>query len=323
MASLSHPQDIVARLREMQRHVRAAVIGSRDRAGLAGVQRTSSADTIYGIDALIEPILEEYLEHWGQSLPMVVIAEGLEPETGRTFPAGAKEADCPVRLILDPVDGTRGLMYDKRAAWSLAGMAPNRGAVTRLRDIEVAVMTELPTAKMGRGDVLWAIKGQGAQAVREVFSSAGEVADSNPPTPLPIRPSSADTISHGFATVSNFFPGTKVLASELMEFLVRNLIGQADVTRATVFDDQYIRFNADLRPLFYRLQQQPEGLCCHPYDCCTALIAAEAGVILTDGRGQPLDGPLDTITGLCWAAFANPILLRQIEPLIIQFLKER
>jgi hypothetical protein len=76
-----------------------------------------------------------------------------------------------------------------------------------------------------------------------------------------------------------------------MEDLIRQLIGALDVTRATVFEDQYIstwralyelivghdRFIADLRPLFYRDAEQPEGLCCHPYDCATLLIAEEGG----------------------------------------------
>jgi hypothetical protein len=151
-----------------------------------------------------------------------------------------------------------------------------------------------------------------------------------------IQPSSADTIAHGFAMVSNFFPGTKVLASELMEHLVRNLLGEADVTRAMVFEDQYIctggqlyelivghdRFNADLRPLFYQAQGQPPGLCCHPYDCATMLIAEEAGVVLTDGLGNPLDGPLDTTTGLSWAGYANSKLQITIEPLILNFLEK-
>src|SRR5205823_11206737 len=132
---------------------------------------------------------------------------------------------------------------------------------------------------------------------------------------LILSPSRADTLAHGFATISNFFPGTKVLASELMEHLVLELLGPADVTKATVFDDQYIstggqfyelivghdRFNADLRPLFYKMQNQPPGLCCHPYDCATCLIAHEAGVVLTDALGGSLDGPLDTISGLSWA----------------------
>jgi len=127
--------------------------------------------------------------------------------------------------------------------------------------------------------------------------------------------------------ISNFFPGTKVLAGELMEQIVQELAGPLDVSRATVFDDQYIstggqfyemivghdRFNADLRPLFYRLQNQPEGLCCHPYDCAAMLVAEEAGVILTDGIDRPLDGPLDVTSGLSWAGYANRDLQRATE----------
>jgi fructose-1,6-bisphosphatase/inositol monophosphatase family enzyme len=231
---------------------------------------------------------------------------------------------------MDPVDGTRGLMYDKRAAWSLAGAAANKGDATRLSDIEVAVMTELPTSKMGHGDVLWAIKGRGAKGVRESLDSS----NSEPGTrDLDLRPSTATTIAHGFATVSNFFPGTKELASRLMEHLVLRTLGEADVKKAMVFDDQYIstggqfyelivghdRFIADLRPLFYAMQNQGEGLCCHPYDCATMLIATEAGVVITDGQGRPLDGPMDVTTGLSWAAFANDDLRKLLEPLIIEF----
>jgi hypothetical protein len=122
-----------------------------------------------------------------------------------------------------------------------------------------------------------------------------------------------------------------------MEHIALKMIGPADVTKATVFEDQYIstggqfyelivghdRFNADLRPVFYRIQGQPEGLCCHPYDCATMLIAEEAGIILTDGLGNPLDGPLDVTTGISWAAFANAELKKAIEPVLTGFLESR
>ncbi|HMB95336.1 MAG TPA: hypothetical protein VKK61_04785, partial [Tepidisphaeraceae bacterium] len=243
---------------------------------------------------------------------------------------GTREEDAKIRLIVDPIDGTRGIMYDKRSAWALAGVAPNKGATTRLRDIEVAVMTELPTSKMGFADVLWSIKGQGARGERVDLKNFAT-------QPLQLQPSQAPDISHGFASISNFFPGTKVLASELMEFIAGKLIGPADVTRATVFDDQYIctggqfyelivghdRFNADLRSLFYAAQKQPQGLCVHPYDVATWLIAEEAGVVLTDGLGQPLNGPLDVTSGLSWAGFANRQLHDAIQPLLIEFFRER
>ena len=58
-----------------------------------------------------------------------------------------------------------------------------------------------------------------------------------------------------------------------MEYIAAHLVGPADVTRAAVFDDQYIstggqfyemiaghdRFIADLRPAFYQMQGQPGG----------------------------------------------------------------
>jgi hypothetical protein len=220
-------------------------------------------------------------------------------------------------------------MYDKRPAWALAGVAPNRGEKTRLRDVEVSAMTELPTSKMGFGDVLWAIKGRGAHGRREDLSN-------NAVQPLPIAPSSAPKIDHGFATVSNFFPGTKVMASELMEQIVRQLVGPADVTRATVFDDQYIstggqfyelivghdRFNADLRPMFYAAQGPAAGDVLPPVRLRGAARAEEAGVIITDARGKPLDGPLDTTTGMSWVGYANEKLRKQIEPIVLRFFGE-
>src|SRR6185436_1540944 len=82
------------------------------------------------------------------------------------LPEGASEADCRWRVLVDPIDGTRGLMYQKRSAWILTGVAPNRGSATRLRDIVVAVQTEIPLVKQHLSDQLWAIRGGGAQAKR-------------------------------------------------------------------------------------------------------------------------------------------------------------
>jgi fructose-1,6-bisphosphatase/inositol monophosphatase family enzyme len=329
---IENPHSIVARLRDFQRTVRQLLIESRAEKDLHAVSRDSSADTIYRIDALVEPVLEDFCREWARTTPLVLTAEGIEGDGGgeegvKVFPEGSREADAEIRLIVDPIDGTRGIMYDKRPAWALAAVAPNKGPGTRLRDVEVAVMTELPTSKMGRADVLWAVKGQGATGVRVDLTSGDEV-------PLLLRPSQARGIDHGFAMIADFFPGTKVLAGELMEYLVRHLVGAADVTKATVFEDQYIstggqfyelivghdRFNADLRPAFYRIQNQPAGLCCHPYDCAGLLIAEEAGVVITDEQGRPLDGPLDVTSGISWVGYANELLRSRIDPLLRAFL---
>ncbi|MFT3785442.1 MAG: hypothetical protein QM770_04670 [Tepidisphaeraceae bacterium] len=324
------PDDALARLMEFQRTVRDALIAARSKQALNEVAHESSADTIYRIDAEVDPLLEAFCEEWGRTTPLVLVAEGIVDEHGHegplVFPRDTREEDALVRLIVDPIDGTRMIMYDKRSAWALAGLAPNKGAGTRLSDIEVACMTELPTSKQGYADVLTAIKGRGTHARRFDLKSGAS-------SDLPIAPSSATTIAHGFAAVANFFPGTKQLASELMERIALELVGPPDVGRAMVFDDQYIttggqmyelvighdRFVADLRSLFYAKQDLGAGLCVHPYDCAAWLVAAEAGVILTDGLGNPLDGPLDCTTNLSWAGFANRTLFERIQPVIRAF----
>jgi hypothetical protein len=45
-------------------------------------------------------------------------------------------------------------------------------------------------------------------------------------------------------------------------------------------------------------------------------------VILTNGLGKPLDGPLDVTTGLSWAGFASRQLQQAIEPILTRCLRE-
>src|SRR6185295_4844543 len=103
---LNH-DDILARLLDFQRIVRDTVIRSRAQAGLSNVNRDSAADTIYQIDTLVEPLLEDFCREWGKTTPLVLVAEGLENERGeegsKVFPEGARDTDCPIRLIVDPI----------------------------------------------------------------------------------------------------------------------------------------------------------------------------------------------------------------------------
>src|SRR5205823_1566652 len=111
---IPNPQLIVERLREFQRSVRDLIIRSRSAGSLHEVSRVSSADTIYKIDTDVDPILETFCEEWGKSTPLVLVAEGLEGPDGhevesRVFPHGANESDAQIRVIVDPIDGTRGI----------------------------------------------------------------------------------------------------------------------------------------------------------------------------------------------------------------------
>ena len=322
-----HAEDFKDRLDRLHAAVRQAVVDSRTRLhDPARVVRHAAGDVLYRIDTHVEPIVLEQARQWAADCPLVLIAEGIGEDGVTVLPDGASETDAIIRLIVDPIDGTRGLMYDKRSAWCLTGIAPNRGSATCLADIEIAMMSELPTAKQNRCDILYAVRGQGVEAKRHTIGETSE--------PIALAPSTATNLDHGFAAVSSFFPTTKRLAADLMEAIASRLSQQEETSTPLIFDDQYIstggqlyeliaghdRFLCDLRPLFYALSDQPVRHCCHPYDICTMLIAQESGVLITDGQGRSLNAPLDVHTNLNWAGYANADLKAAIEPVTLDWI---
>lgn len=324
------------RLAALGAAVRERLIAARNAgADMATAVAHEGGDTIFAIDRHVEPVIEQVIESWPASTrPLLLVAEGMGEDGRRTFtgPAGAPPR---WRLIVDPIDGTRNIMYDKRSAWFIAAVAPDRGESTTVADAIASVMVELPPSKAGFADTFTATS-SGPAIARRVDLRGGAA------TPFAVRPSAAPTLRNGFGQVANFFPGTKVLASELMERIVRATLGEVETGSASVFDDQYIttagqmielmvghdRFCCDLRPLFYRIvsresAKEVRGLECHPYDVAGLLVAQRAGVIITDGLGKPLRVPMDVETGVHWCGYANAALRDAIEPVIQQWMREK
>ena len=317
---------ILKRLHEQIRH--AVVLACEDSIdeSLSEIVKEEEGDTIYAVDRVSEELIVEFFEkEIATQTPVVLIAEGLK--TGQiVLPAGTHEDEAEWRIIVDPIDGTRGLMYQKRSAWILTGVAPNKGFNTNLADIEVAIQTEIPLVKQHLSDTLWAERGKGAKAERynRITNESAE---------LKISPSKTATIAHGFATMSRFFAGVGVEATEIYEAIVQAAIGEVQPGKAHCFEDQYIstggqlyelmaghdRFIADLRPLFEKALSGRGlrlGICCHPYDLCTELIARELGVAITDENGEQLTARLAVEPDVAWVGYANDGIRSQIEPLL-------
>lgn len=291
----------------------------------AGVA-AGAGDFIYEIDRVSElGLVDDVERELAADAPVVLIGEGIG-DGQVVVPRGAAEADARWRIIIDPIDGTRGLMFQKRPAWILTGVAPNRGDATQLDDIVLAVQTELPLVKQHLADQAWGIKGQGVTAERW-NRLTGES------TPLVLTPSKAADIRHGFATVCRFFPGASDVLGRINDELCRRLLGPRQPSEALVFEDQYSstggqiyglasgqdRFVADLRPLMEPIlaaRGEPLGHCCHPYDLCTKLIAEEAGVAIASPTGGSVAAPLDVHTKVAWVGYANDALRRQVEPVL-------
>jgi fructose-1,6-bisphosphatase/inositol monophosphatase family enzyme len=327
---------LLAPIRELHEHIRRTVVEACERATadeLSRVVADEEGDTIFAVDRVSEEVLVDFFEQQiAPSNPLVLIAEGLSGGL-ITLPRGISETEAVWRVIVDPIDGTRGLMYQKRSGWVLTGVAPNRGPDTSLEDVELAVQTEIPLVKQHLCDSIWAIRGEGAQAER--FNRlTGERAA------LSLQPSSARSIEQGYAMIARFFPGARDELAAIDDEIVFAALGPIQPGKAHCFEDQYPssggqlyelmaghdRFIADLRAALAPVMTKrglPRALCCHPYDLCTEMIARELGVIVTHPNGDALNSSLAVEPDVAWVGYANETIRAQIEPLLQNALRKR
>jgi fructose-1,6-bisphosphatase/inositol monophosphatase family enzyme len=315
----------------MQDEIQARVTDARHRRSsreLSAIDAVTPSDTLYEIDRVGEEALLAWFEaHWPEAWPVELILEGETAAPGETprVPRGAPDEALRFTCIIDPIDGTRSLMHDKRSAWVLSAVAPRpRRRRPRLRDTFVAAMTELPPTKQPLADQLSAVRGGGRAGLRaeRVDLRSGERRSFVP------EPSTAIDLRHGFASFARFFPEGKALMAAFEEQLWERLYGPPGDGAPLIFDDQYIctggqfyellvghdRLLGDLRPLAYAALGRSRSIQCHPYDACTALILEEAGCRITAPNGATLDFPLDTLTPVAWVGFANAALEAHVRP---------
>jgi fructose-1,6-bisphosphatase/inositol monophosphatase family enzyme len=342
MTTLRNVDDLLLRIRGIHEAIRADVVAAcetRSPEDLAKAVGDDAGDTIFAIDRVSEAVLIDRFEALARDWPCLLVAEGLGHDGRRMLPRGARLQDAEIAILVDPIDGTRGLMYQKRPAWVLTGVAPaqhGHGHGHRhetLADIELAVQTEIPLVKQHLSDTMWAVRGTGARAER--FNRlTGERQE------LTLTPSRSGTILHGYGGVARFFPGARADLAAIDDDVVRRVLGPTEKGKALAFEDQYIstggqlheliaghdRWIADLRPLVepvLRARGEALGICCHPYDLCTELIAREAGVIVTDGLGGHLSAPFDVFSEVAWVGYANAAIRAQVEPALGAVLRAR
>ncbi len=316
---------------ELGATIRDAVLAGRgglDASTLSAIAAQAGGDTIYAIDKFGEEAVCAWFEsRWPHDWPIQVVMEGIDHEL--CFPHGTDVADTHWKCLLDPIDGTRGIMYDKRSAWALAGIAPQCGEDTMLSQIVAAAMTEIPTSKQWRADQLSAAT-DGPLVASAFDLKAGGC------HPLDPRPSAATSFAHGFSSLVKYFPEGRTLTAQIEERLWDELIGLNSSPSPTVFDDQYIctagqfyemicghdRMVGDLRPLIFRTLDMESSLVCHPYDACAALLLEKAGVIYEHPLGGFPDAQLDTSSGIAWIAYANPALAEIARPVLQKILRQ-
>jgi fructose-1,6-bisphosphatase/inositol monophosphatase family enzyme len=336
MTVLRDAMALLAQIRGVHEAIRDEVVAACERQSiddLSAVVGDDAGDTQFAVDRVSEAVLLARFEELARRWPCLLVAEGLGQDGRRVLPAGTRAEDVEIVVVVDPIDGTRGLMMQKRPGWVLTGVAPYRGGGETLADIVLAVQTEIPLVKQHLSDTLWAVAGGGAHGER--FNRMTHAR--RPFTP---RPSRARSIDQGFGGVARFFPGARVELASIDEEVVEAVLGPTVRGRALAFEDQYIsnggqlaelmfghdRWVADLRPIVEPLlaaRGRALGICSHPYDLCTELVAREAGVIVTDPAGRPLGAPLDVFADVAFVAYANPGIRAQVEPPLRAALRAR
>lgn len=321
----------LTRVGEMVRNHTLMLLRENSAETLSTIAYETAADKIYAIDSAVEEVLLSTLaSELAPAISFALICEGINDEEPLPFPSGCPLESCVARLIIDPIDGTRPLMYNKRSGWWLAGLASNQGEATTLNSIEVAVQVEIPTTRALYADTLWAIRDGGAHGETVNLLDSQRI-------PFTPRPSHQSTICGGFASFFHPFPGGRDILAAIEEELFLQICGDLATNRSAVFDDQYLstggqlydlmtgrdRLLVDIRGLLFerfKREGRTPGHACHPYDLASTLIAIEAGVIITDGKGRKLDATLDTTSDVSWIGYANQEIRAEVEPLLLPIL---
>lgn len=309
-------------MREGLRHA----LAHQPMSALSAAAAVVEVDTIFGIDQIAEQCLFEYLEAHQNEAPAFVLVG--EFEIGDTLKFG--EGSPQYRVLLDPIDGTRLVMFAKSSGWILSGIFPEHGEATRLSQTLFALQTEIPLPKYLYSDTLWAAPKQGAhRLVENLLTHEMNIS--------PWRVDLAASLRHSFISFVNFFQHGKAAMAAVEEEFLRRALAEHAADPALVFEDQHLstagqlyalvrgqeRMVVDIRPnMNHLLRRQGHApmLCSHPYDFATWLIATEAGAAIFAPNGEAFDAPAIANAEVGWLGFANHKLAEQYRLLLLEVL---
>jgi hypothetical protein len=307
-------------VRDVRRHL-APLVAAGDYERAMAVHGEGVGDLTYAIDAVADRAVERLADELGRIVPVRVLCEGIgERAAGR--------GDPRLRVLVDPIDGTRNLMADLRSGWVLTGIAAENGRRLTTRDLELAVQTEIPTTDRASALELVARRGLGCVS-RRISLRGGERSPARP-----WRAPEAIDLHSGYYTFLRYLPRERGAIAEIeLEFFerARRAVG---LDPRLVYDDQWLcgagqlvlvssgrmRMFADLRAHLAALAGTPT-VAGHPYDLCTHLVALEAGSPVLGPDLEPLAVPLDLTTNVSFVAFANERARRALAPVLRETLR--
>ncbi len=317
--------DLSARIRAA---ARAALRDALDRGSLADLQRAhgeGAGDVTYGLDVPTEAVLDAWLAETAARAPLSLLTEDAGwRHAGPDGRGGARALEGfdhgGPRIAVDPIDGTRNLMADLRAAWTVLALCPPGHGAPRQRDVALGLLTEIPDSRAAQARELWAARGRGAHQRTVRLEDGAVVRDGGLCADADAR---AD---HGYFPFFRYMPDLRPEIARVEASFFERLARDEGAQVRTCYDDQYIsnggqlallalgsyRMVADLRAHLAARRGRPT-LTGKPYDVCGGiLVAREAGCIVTDALGDALDFPLDATTPVGFVGWHNAATARRL-----------
>jgi myo-inositol-1(or 4)-monophosphatase len=241
-------------------------------AGRAHSGEGAGGDVTFAVDALAEDALERFV---AERAPRVAF---YSEDRGMVGDAG-----CTHVLVVDPIDGTRPAMAGLESACVAVALAPLEDAHPTMADLEIGCVVEIKT-----GDWYLAVRDQGVQSTRPLqLSENSDVRRMFWAYGFRGRPARATVEVLGdLIDASSVGGGTFELGSQAFS-MTRIATGQLDAVvevGSRLIDDV-----PSTRAEFERIGGG-EILNNSPYDLAAPwLCLREAGGVISDGWGQPLD----------------------------------
>jgi myo-inositol-1(or 4)-monophosphatase len=241
-------------------------------AGRAQAGGGAGGDVTFAVDAIAEATLAEFL---AQRAPRVAF---FSEDRGLVAPDDATEV-----LVVDPIDGTRPAMAGLESACVAVALAPLGDGEPTMADLQAGCVVEIKS-----GDWYLAVKGAGVRGTRSVqLSAATDIGSMFWAYGFRGRParSSVEVLAE-LIDASSVGGGTFELGSQAFA-MTRLITGQLDAVievGSRLVDDV-----PGMRAEFEAIGRG-QVLNNSPYDLAAPwLCLREAGAVVSDGWGEPLD----------------------------------